>query len=115
MKELAAYLLCVLGGNKEPSVDDIVRVIKAPAGGFTAEEEEAMAREAAVVVTKLHGRSLEEILAAGLPKIEALATHVGTSPASNASETAPEVESKVEEEEEEIEMPGLFDDGDDMW
>ena len=57
MKELAAYLLCVLGG-KEPSVDEITAVIAAAGGEVDADKLN-------VLLADLEGKDVNEIIAKG--------------------------------------------------
>ena len=62
MKHFAAYLLCVLGGNATPSVDDITKVIVA--GGGSADEDSLNK-----LIEELAGKEVSEILAAGYTKV----------------------------------------------
>jgi large subunit ribosomal protein LP2 len=57
MKELAAYLLCVLGG-KQPSVDEITAVISAAGGEVDTDKLN-------VLLADLEGKDVNEIIAKG--------------------------------------------------
>eukprot|EP00574_Skeletonema_japonicum_P008220 CAMPEP_0201714432 /NCGR_PEP_ID=MMETSP0593-20130828/923_1 /ASSEMBLY_ACC=CAM_ASM_000672 /TAXON_ID=267983 /ORGANISM="Skeletonema japonicum, Strain CCMP2506" /LENGTH=67 /DNA_ID=CAMNT_0048203713 /DNA_START=22 /DNA_END=221 /DNA_ORIENTATION=- len=62
MQELAALLLCKLGG-KDGSADDIKAVIEA-AGGEANEEQ------IAALVGNLDGKDVNELLGAGMEKLK---------------------------------------------
>jgi large subunit ribosomal protein LP2 len=98
MRHVAAYLLCVLGGNATPSVADIEKVVSAFGGEVDAEK-------AALLVKELEGKNVEEVIAAGKEKLSSVS--VGAAPAGGAAggaaaggaAAAPAVEEKEEEEE----------------
>jgi len=58
MRIIAAYVMAVLGGNKNPSVKDIKNILGAV--GITAEDD-AISQ----LIAKLDGKSLDELIAAG--------------------------------------------------
>ena len=62
MKHVAAYMLCVLGGNASPSAADVKKVLSA--GGVEADD-------AAVtkVIDSMAGKSVNELVEAGLGKM----------------------------------------------
>mmetsp|Transcript_17875 Transcript_17875/g.15785 ORF Transcript_17875/g.15785 Transcript_17875/m.15785 type:complete len:117 (+) Transcript_17875:15-365(+) len=62
MNSVAAYLLCVLGGNATPSVSDVSGVITA-AGG---EGDEAAITQ---LIAELEGKSADELVSAGMEKL----------------------------------------------
>ncbi|KAL0215967.1 hypothetical protein P9112_008151 [Eukaryota sp. TZLM1-RC] len=109
MKHVAAYLLAVLGGNRDPSVEDVTGII-ASIGGSA--DPDATAK----LVSELKGKDIEEVLAEGRTKLASVpsAAPAGTA-AVTAAEAAPVEEEKVEEEEVEEDIGGfdLFGDDDD--
>jgi large subunit ribosomal protein LP2 len=58
MKELAAYMLLVLGGNATPSTDDVTAVITSAGGEVDADRLTALFAD-------LEGKDFNEILASG--------------------------------------------------
>eukprot|EP00753_Platysulcus_tardus_P002814 PLAT11928.1.p1 GENE.PLAT11928.1~~PLAT11928.1.p1 ORF type:complete len:134 (-),score=58.08 PLAT11928.1:155-496(-) len=113
MRHLAAYMLLALGGNAAPSADD-VKALLAEAG---AEVDDAQLE---LLMSKLEGKNLDEVLEAGKEKLVAVPTGGGggaAAAAGGAAAAAAEPE-KEEEEEEDDAMDGgmsLFDDDDDDW
>ena len=59
MRYIAAYLLAVLGGNESPSKSDVTGILSA--GGI--EVDQALFDQ---VYNQLNGKSLDEIIAAGI-------------------------------------------------
>ena len=59
MRYVAAYLLAVLGGNKDPSSDDITKILSSV--GVEVDNEKL-----SKVVTELKGKSIDELIAQGL-------------------------------------------------
>ena len=55
MKEIAAYMLLVLGGNDSPSAADIAKVLEA--GGQSADSAAA-----AAIVNACDGKSIDEVI-----------------------------------------------------
>lgn len=112
MKELAALMLCSLGG-KGCSADDIKVVLEA--AGVEVDEDKVSA-----LVGDMEGKSIDEVLAAGMEKVKDVPLGGGGSGGGGggaaAGGAAAAVEQKEEEVEEEAEAPagggGLFgDDG----
>ena len=65
MKYVAAYHLLVLGGNKNPSVDDMTKFFRV--AGVSADAERIR-----ILVDLLKGRNFEDVQAAGNEKINAM-------------------------------------------
>lgn len=59
MKYLAAYMLCVLGGNDQPSQADVTKVLSA----VDAKIDDAKMEK---LFAELSGKDLDELIAAGL-------------------------------------------------
>ncbi|KAL4914489.1 hypothetical protein BDW62DRAFT_143162 [Aspergillus aurantiobrunneus] len=84
MKHLAAYLLLTLGGNSEPSAEDVKEVLSSV--GIDADEGRL-----AQLLSELHGRDINELIAEGSSK---LATVVGSgSSGETRVETGPDTKS----------------------
>ncbi len=62
MNHVAAYLLVVVGGNATPSAEDVTKVLEA--GGV-----EANADSIASLIAEFEGKDVNEIVAAGLAKV----------------------------------------------
>jgi large subunit ribosomal protein LP2 len=106
MKHVAAYALLVLGGNNEPSAEDVNKVLK-EAG--TKADEAAVAK----LISALKGKAFHEIVTSGLSAIGAAGPAAGAVVATAAKvEVEVKEEAPVEEEEEEVDMDmgGLFGD-----
>ena len=107
MKYIAAYALCVLGGNATPKAADIEKVLKE--AGIKSEADHVER-----VITALAGKPFHELVKSGTAKLGAMGSSVAA-PAATAKAAAPakaaEKEEKVEEEAD-VDMGGLFgDDG----
>merc|ERR1712000_739412 len=106
-KNVAAYLLCVLGGNKSPSEADVKKVLEAASANVDAE---AITK----VVSELNGKSVYDVMDQGAEKLTAVPSGgrgsaggaVGAA-AGGAAEAHKEEEKPVEEEEEEDEDMGF--------
>merc|ERR1712025_654346 len=97
MRYVAAYMLAVLGGNEAPSVDTLQAIIESVGVGF--EEDKAQ-----VVVGKLAGKSIEELIAAGAAQMSSMPAGGAVAAGGGAAaavEEAPKEEAKKEESEEE--------------
>uniref|UniRef100_A0A7S1BJ38 60S acidic ribosomal protein P2 n=1 Tax=Corethron hystrix TaxID=216773 RepID=A0A7S1BJ38_9STRA len=104
MKHLAAYLLCVLGGNESPSVSDVTTALSAV--GVEADSERL-----ATLVKDLEGKDLNELLTSGkglLAKFGGGGGGGGSGGGGGGGEVEEEEEEKVEEEEE-ADMGGGMD------
>merc|ERR1712232_1005043 len=112
MKNVAAYLLAVMGGNQKPSEADITKILEAASANVDAEAIKK-------VVSELNGKDVYAVMDEGAEKLTAVPTggaRGGAAPAGGAAAggaAAPaEEEKKVEEEEEESDEDmgfGLFD------
>lgn len=118
MRYIAAYLLSVLGGNENPSEDDIKRILSS----VGIEADGACLKK---VVSQLNGKNIEELIAEGRQKLAtvpgggAILSAGGTAVTASATgTTAPEIfkdekpEAKKEESEPESDEDmgfGLFD------
>lgn len=104
MKYLAAYTLLTMSGKKSVSSADLETFFKQISAEFNKETADDL-------VSKLEGKSLTELLAAGLPKVANLGGASGSG-SNNASAPAKKEEKKeevvVEEEEVDIDMGDLF-------
>ena len=105
MKEVAAYLLCVLGGNESPSADDVTKVISA--GGAEPAEESI-----AALVGDLEGKSVNDLLAEGMEKLKdvPMGGSGGGGGGGGAAGGDAAAEEVKEEEEEEEEAPPMASD-----
>lgn len=108
MRTIAAYMLAVLGGNTNPTAADISKILESV--GIEADSAKTEA-----LLSKLKGKSLEEVIAAGKTKLTALPA-AGAAPAAApaAKSDAPAAKeekkpAKKEESEEEDMGLGLFD------
>ncbi|ERN20033.1 60S acidic ribosomal protein P2A [Amborella trichopoda] len=118
MKYVASYLLAVLGGNAQPSVDDIKKILGSV--GADADEERIE-----YLLSEVKGKDITELIASGREKLASVPSGGGggggvavaaAAPASGggaAAPAAPEAkkEEKVEEKEESDDDMGfsLFD------
>ena len=111
MKYIAAYALCVLGGNAAPKAADVEKVLKE--AGIKSEAEHVER-----VITALAGKPFHELVKNGTAKLGAMGTAVAApAAAGKAAPTAAAAPAKKEEapkeEEADVDMGGLF--GDDYW
>eukprot|EP01083_Nonionella_stella_P246660 856063_1 len=102
MRTVAAYLLCVLGGNDAPTVADVEKVIKSIGA-------EADSDKIALLLKELEGKNISEVIAAGKEKLATVS--VGSSSAGAGGAAAAPAASVVEEvgEEEEADLGGGMD------
>jgi large subunit ribosomal protein LP2 len=105
MKEIAAYIMLVLGGNATPSSGDVSGVLKAAGIASDASAIDA-------VLAAVDGKSLEEVIAAGTTKFAKLG---GGGGGGGGAEVVEEKKEEVEEEEADIGGGDMFggDGGDD--
>lgn len=108
MKHVAAYMLATLGGNEQPSADDIKKILSA--AGIACEDERAQE-----LVSALSGKNVDEVVAAGMSKLASMpaggAVAAAPAAASGASAAAPAAAAKeAPKEESDDDMGfGLFD------
>eukprot|EP01115_Flamella_aegyptia_P004933 TRINITY_DN20_c0_g2_i1.p1 TRINITY_DN20_c0_g2~~TRINITY_DN20_c0_g2_i1.p1 ORF type:complete len:125 (-),score=63.34 TRINITY_DN20_c0_g2_i1:147-521(-) len=110
MKDIAAYLLLVLGGNNNPTADDITKLL----GSVGASPSDNLQK----LLEELQGKTLSEVLAAGEAKLAAAGPMVAAGSGSGSGEKADSGVADAEPEEEEEEesdaeggMGGLFGGG----
>merc|ERR1712071_194914 len=104
MQEVAAYLLCLLGG-KDASADNVAAVIAASGA-------EADSDKIAQLVGDLEGKDVNELLADGMGKLKDVpmgGSGGGGGAAAAAGGAAAAEEVVEEEEEEEMDMGGGMD------
>jgi large subunit ribosomal protein LP2 len=65
MKHIAAYLLCVLGGNEAPTAEQVGEVITAAGGSV---DEAALA----LLISELEGQSVADLLAKGKESLKSV-------------------------------------------
>ena len=94
MKYLAAYALLVLGGNENPSADDIKKVLSEV--GITADDAQLTA-----LLDAMKGKKLHEVISAGLSKVQIAAPSSAQAKPAAQEEKKPEAEKKEEEKKEE--------------
>ncbi|CAO4374480.1 Protein CBR-RLA-2 [Caenorhabditis briggsae] len=111
MRYVSAYLLAVLGGNANPKVDDLKNILSAVGVDTDAET-------AKLVVSRLQGKTIEELIAEGsasLVSVSGGGAPAAASAAPAAGGAAPAAESKPAKKEEPKEESdddmgfGLFD------
>ncbi|GAB6030092.1 60S acidic ribosomal protein P2 [Chamberlinius hualienensis] len=91
MRYVAAYLLAVIGGNKNPSSDDIEKILSSV--GIEAEKEKLNK-----VIKELHGKDVRQLIEQGKGKLSSMPSG------------AKKEEKKEEKEESDEDMGfGLFD------
>ena len=113
MRHVAAYLLAVLGGNANPSAADVKSILSSV--GVEADKDN-LGR----VITSLKGKSIPELIEAGLEKMATMpgagdgsgaqAAAVATAPVAVAAEEKREEKKPVSEDSSDEDMGmGLFD------
>eukprot|EP01068_Selenidium_serpulae_P013596 Selendium_serpulae@DN5984_c0_g1_i1.p1 len=111
MKNVAAYLILVLGGNANPSAADVTKVIQSAGGTVEQAALDAL-------IKSMTGKSAHEVISTGMEKLQKMPAGGGAAPAAaaaggaaaGAAAGAPAKKEEVEEEESEGEMGfGLFD------
>ena len=106
MKYIAAYALCVLGGNATPKAADIEKVLKE--AGIKSEADHVER-----VITALAGKPFHELVKNGTAKLGAMGTAVAAPASGKAAPVAAALAKKEEapkEEEADVDMGGLFGD-----
>ncbi|QDZ19141.1 ribosomal protein L12 [Chloropicon primus] len=106
MKHIAAYLLCVLGGNASPSAGDVSKVLASV--GAEADNDKLTK-----LMEQLSGKDVNEVIAAGSEKLASVPAGgaVAAGGASAAGGAAAEEKKEESEEEESDDDMGfsLFD------
>ena len=100
MKVVAAYLLAVLGGNEEPSVKDIKKIL----GAVGAEADEDQIEK---LLEEVDGKNPFELIESGRSKLASVPTGgaVASSGAPAASTGAPAAKEEEKKEESESDEP----------
>merc|ERR1719331_3433828 len=106
MKHLAAYCLLVLGGKAQPSKKDVQDLLKA--SGVTADDASLD-----VMMKKLEGKSIPELIKEGSKDLCASTPAGGAGGAGPAAAAAAPAEAEKPKEEEKEDIGGLFGDEDD--
>ncbi|KAL6192216.1 hypothetical protein ACLB2K_038601 [Fragaria x ananassa] len=101
MKALAAYMLARLGGNTNPSADDLKRIL-----GAVGVEIDGYRIE--LFLSKVNGKNIDELVASGKEKLASVPSVGDTSAAAPPAVVQETKEEKVEEEEED-DGPDIFD------
>ena len=103
MKYIAAYLLAIAGGDKEPSKDKITKILESVGINVDGKAVDAL-------IEKMKGKDVEELIKEGSSKLAVVGG--GAAPAAGASGAAAAEAPKEEkkEEEEVVELAGGFDD-----
>ncbi|RDB23712.1 60S acidic ribosomal protein P2 [Hypsizygus marmoreus] len=110
MRHVAAYLLLQIGGNAEPSADDIKKLLSTV--GIEADDSRL-----STLISELKGKSINDLIAEGSSKLAsvpsggggaAAAPSGGAAPAAAAEEKKEEKEEEKEESDEDMGF-GLFD------
>ncbi|CAH2065470.1 unnamed protein product [Thlaspi arvense] len=100
MKVVAAFLLAVLGGNANPSADNIKDIIGAVGADVEGDSIELLLKE-------VSGKDITELIAAGREKLASVPSGggvaVAASPSSGGAASAPAAEEKKEAKKEEKE------------
>ncbi|CXI01296.1 60S acidic ribosomal protein P2, putative [Plasmodium berghei] len=103
MKYVAAYLMCVLGGNENPGKKEIKNVLSA----VNAEVEEEVLGN---LLDSLKGKSYHELISEGLKKLQNVgggAAAAAAAPVAGDTGDSKKEEKKEEKEEEEEEEDDL--------
>merc|ERR1712205_153676 len=101
MKQIAAYLLCVLGGNATPSAGDVEKILSSV--GAEADKDQL-----SKLMSELDGKDITEVIAAGTEKLASVPAGgaVAASGGAAGGAAAAEEEKKEESEEEESDDMG---------
>ena len=91
MKYMAAFALCVVGGNAAPSAADVTKVVEAAGGEVDADA-------LTVLMTDMEGKDINELLATGEGKFKGMGGGGGASAGDSAAPAAAVVEAPKEEE-----------------
>ncbi|XP_068135780.1 large ribosomal subunit protein P2-like [Hyperolius riggenbachi] len=99
MRYVSSYLLCVLGGNDNPSIADLKKVLDSV--GIELDKERADK-----VINELKGKKIEDVIAQGntklasMPSGGAVAVASGSAASAAGGSAAPAAEEKKEEKKE---------------
>ena len=103
MKEIAAYLLCVVGGNASPDAAAVNKVLAAAGGEADAEKLDSL-------ISDMAGKDIGELLSAGETKLASVSGGGGGGGGGGAAggDDAPAAKEE-EKEEEEVDFSGGMD------
>ena len=105
MKYISAYLLCVIGGNHNPTKDQVAEILKVAGAECDNAKLDALFKE-------VEGKDAFELIAAGKEKMATLGAAApvaaGAAPAAAAAAPAEEEKKEEKKEEEEEEEDGDF-------
>ncbi|KAJ4457613.1 putative large subunit ribosomal protein LP2 [Paratrimastix pyriformis] len=105
MKHIAAYLLAVLGGNANPTKENVISILQA--GGVQADQAKLDQ-----LFTELHGKSIDTILAEGRKKMASVSVAApAAAPAAATKSEAPKKEEKKGKKEEPKKEEPVEEDG----
>ena len=93
MRYVAAYMLAALGGNAAPSEADIKDILESVGVGYDAEA-------ASIVINKLKGKDINELIAAGAAKMSSMPAGGAPSAGGGGGGAAAGAADAVEEKEE---------------
>ena len=105
MKYVAAYLLAIAGGKKEPTAFDVKTILGSV--GVSVDEKKLEA-----VLSKFQGKNIEELIETGSKKMIVTGPSVSASAAPAAGAASEEAPAKEEEKEEEaapLDLGDMFD------
>merc|ERR1712187_240818 len=103
LKNVATYLLLVLGGNNSPSADDIIDVLSSV--GIDPDRE-SLDR----FMSEMKEKTIDELISAGKGLLASLGNSDGSKITSSGNVSVEEQEEeKKEEEEEDMDMSGGMD------
>ena len=105
MRHVAAYLLAVLGGNESPSAADVKSILSSV--GVEADKDN-LAR----VIAALKGKSVPELIEAGLEKIATVPGGAGSGSGAQAAAAAAANVAEAAEEKKEEKKPVSEDSSD---
>ena len=109
MRYVAAYLLAALGGNENPSTNDLKTILESVGVGYDEER-------ASLVVDQCKGKSIAELIAAGSEKMASMPAGGGgggggaAAAASGGGDAPAAVEEKKEEKKVSSDESGSDDD-----
>ena len=107
MKHLAAFALLVLGGQENPTAEDVEKLLKD--AGVKADSDKIKK-----MIDAFEGKNFHELVQGGLSKMASMGT--GSAPAASgsaAAASAAPVKEEKKEEAEEVDMGNLFGGDDD--
>lgn len=101
MKVIAAYMLARLGGNTNPSANDLKKLIESVGAEVDGDRIE-------LFLSQVNGKNITELVASGKEKLASVPSGGDASAAAPPAIAEETKEEKVEEEEDDFDEP-LFD------